>query len=345
MELGKPQLRQRGRASVDALANINRALAGISKQIDRDIDTANLSLDPSADIDTLTEEIESALSGSAAHGTQRIVREWHARNHGPLAVAAIDEIRAELEPVLARTLEGPASLTLNPDMAEPDYWQNVWFHRTEGGWDGHPYMGYVHGEIVHKQMVDRIFPGGIFKQRRFVAESAPHEAYGKILDKGCSSGHFTQALTESYPDAKITGVDLSARMLEHAYRTANDSGWDWDLHQVPAESTGLPNDTFDLVASYILFHELPAAAISAVLEEAYRVLAPGGDLLMSDVTRYADLGPLEKWRADSAARLGGEPYWRESANLDLAQLAKNAGFEDVRAERIYPHILFGKKPV
>ena len=29
----------------------------------------------------------------------------------------------------------------------PDYWSNVWFHRTAGGWDASEYHGYVHAQI------------------------------------------------------------------------------------------------------------------------------------------------------------------------------------------------------
>jgi hypothetical protein len=53
---------------------------------------------------------------------------------------------------------------------------------------------------------------------------------------GCSSGHFTTALAEiCSKDHRYRPV---GRMIEHAYRTANANGWDWDLYQ-PAEETGL----------------------------------------------------------------------------------------------------------
>ena len=220
---------------------------------------------------------------------------------------------------------GPARLTLDPGLVAPDYWQGVEFHRTSPGWDGHDCMGFVHGEIIHRKMVDRMYPGGIFRQRRAVAGMAPRDDYKRILDMGCSSGHFTAALADAYPRAKITGVDLSRRMLEHAWRTANVNGWDWDLYQRAAEATGFADTSFDLVASYIILHEMPADAIRATFAEALRLLEPGGDMLMSDVTRYADLDRLAAWKADRSAKFGGEPFWREFASLDLGRSRARGG--------------------
>ena len=82
----------------------------------------------------------------------------------------------------------------------------------------------------------------------------------------------------------------------------------------------------------------------AVFREAYRLLVPGGDMLMSDVARYADLDAISSWKADSAARFGGEPHWRESASLDLAQLAREVGFANAKASGHYPHVLIASKP-
>ncbi|MEP3225583.1 MAG: class I SAM-dependent methyltransferase [Parasphingorhabdus sp.] len=345
MELQDPKLKQRGRASVNFLAQMGMAVAPVRDELNADIarlvDQDNLP----DDLDARDTAITSALAQSTAFATQRLMGDWHGRSHGKVAIEAFQEIQTDLQPILDATTHGPATLTLDPQMEAPAYWEGVHFHRTTGGWEGHEHMGYVHGEIIHKKMVARFFPGGIFEQRRKIAQMAPQDHYDKILDMGCSSGHFTTALAEIYPDAEITGVDLSARMLEHALRTANANGWNWKLYQQPAENTQFADDSFDLVASYILLHEVPSDAIRNIFAEAFRVAKPGGDLIMSDVTRYADLDKLSAWKADRGAKYGGEPHWRESASLDLAEIAREAGFVDTSAEGIYPHIVRGRKPI
>ena len=148
-----------------------------------------------------------------------------------------DEVREEIEPLLKKLDEGGSTLEANPEMEAPLYWEGVDFHRTAGGWDEHDYQGFIHADIVHSRLVNKNFPGGIFKQRKMISEVPPKDHYDRILDMGCSTGHFTRALAETYPDAEIHGVDLSLRTLEQARRLANANGWSWHLYQRPAEDT------------------------------------------------------------------------------------------------------------
>lgn len=343
MSILEPRLRQRGRAATDFITSLGSAARPLWARIDADL--ADAGIEPSSlpdDLDQRAAVIEQALSQSRAFRTSELVSEWHARHHGPDATEAFEEVvKADL---LHVSQAGPASLTLSPNIVPPAYWQDIDFHRTLGGWDGHRMAGYIHGEIIHRRMVNRAFPGGIFRQRLSVAQSAPSDHYGRIIEFGTSTGHFTHALQEAFPKADICGVDLSARALEHAARIADAHGFNWQLFQCAAENTGFADDSFDLAASYILLHEMPVPAIYALFAEAFRLLRPGGDLLMADVTRFADMNRLSVWKADHGARFGGEPYWRESASLDLAQVARDAGFEKVSAAGLFPHVVQGRKP-
>ncbi len=344
-----PQFKQRGRASMKFLTHLFRGSDKLRRKADADI--AELAGEVSTLPENLNERarlLDKKTQSSSAVRVKRLIGDWHARNHAAIATQAFEEFQPEIEKELSDLENGPASLFLDKDLKAPAYWKNVEFHRTEGGWDGHEYAGYIHGELIHRKMVNDLFDGNIFQMRKKVASRAPKEEYKRILDMGCSTGHFTVALAESYPSAEIVGVDLSQRALEHCHRVANAKKLPWKLYQRPAEKTGFDANSFDLVASYILLHEVPARIIKALFKEAYRVLEPGGDLLMSDVTRYADMDKLSVWKADNAARFGGEPHWRASASLDLGELAREVGFVDVTARgdapMAYPHVVQGRKP-
>lgn len=338
------QLRQRGRAAVDFLGHLSVASRPLGPKVDAHLASSQISAASLPDdLDERARIIEATLADAPAYRTRELVSEWHARHHGPDCTEAFEAL-ADAGGV-PNVPDGAATLQLNPDLAPPAYWNGVDFHRTTGGWEGHEMAGYIHGEIIHRRMVDRSFPGGIFRQRRAVAAMAPREHYDRIIDLGASTGHFTMALQEVYPHAEIWGVDLSARALEHCQRVANSNGYGWKLFQCAAEATSFHADSFDLAASYILLHEIPAPTIRDLFREALRLLRPGGDMIMSDVTRYADIDKLSAWKADHGARFGGEPYWRESASLDLAALAREVGFADVEAGGIYPHVVQGRKPL
>lgn len=339
-------LNQRGRASMDFLVHLSRGLQDISGRVQSDIE--EIAPDPAQLPDDLDEREDvlggALLKNSRAFRVQNLAGNWHSKYHGRIAREAFEEIQDKIEPRFDEFDNGPTTLEADETFAAPEYWDGVNFHRTEGGWDRHPHQGYIHGELIHRKMVEALFPGGIFKQRKMIAEMAPRESYNRVLDMGCSTGHFTLALAETYPNAEIVGVELSLPLLQHTRRIANSRGFAWRLYQRPAEATRFDEGSFDLAASYILLHELPEKIIRAVFAEAFRVLEPGGDMIMSDVTRYADLDKISEWKADRGARYGGEPYWRESASLDLGAVAIEAGFENVTAEGVYPHVVQGRKP-
>jgi 2-polyprenyl-3-methyl-5-hydroxy-6-metoxy-1,4-benzoquinol methylase len=344
----KTQLQQRGRAELAFVAELGLVGAHLKRAVRKDIEARGLK--PEAlprDLDERDAQIETALRDSRAFQNYRMLHGWGLNNLTRAAFDAFEANRAVLEPQLNQPPSGPATLTVPEHVEIPTYWHN-WFHNTTGGWDGHPYMGFIHGELIHRWVVGATFPGNIFKQREDAASEAPRKRYRRILDMGCGTGHYTRALTSKFPDAEIWGSDCSIRELEYALRVANDNGWAWRLHRVPNENTGLPAAHFDLVTSYILLHELPVDAIRATFREAFRLLEPGGDMLMADVTRFSEMDPVAVWQQDWAARREVEPFWRESATLDLRQAAQEAGFVDVASYGLgamkYPWIVRGRKP-
>lgn len=342
------ELRQRGRASVDFLADLGSFGGGLRPVVDQQMSERGLEPEAMAeDLDERLEQVERVMADSAPFFASTQLGEWLSGRHGDAATEAFEEIRDDVLPELERLQQGPATLERRIDDV-PDYFRGVEFHRTRGGWDGHPYQGFIHGELIHKKYVAKNYPGDIFGQRRRILEELPRSNYRKIFEMGTSSGHFTVPLQETFPDAELWGCDLSATMLEQAQRVANEHGWNWHLLQVPAEDTGLPDASFDLVASFILLHELPDAAIRAVFREAFRLLEPGGDLIMSDVRPFRDMDRLTEWRAYYLAVHGGEPYWRDAATIDLAALAEEVGFVDAKSYGLeplrYPWVTVAHKP-
>ena len=107
----------------------------------------------------------------------------------------------------------------------------------------------VHGELIHRKLVARNFGGDIYDQRRGFLDALRRDHYPRILELATSSGNLTVALSRRFPQADVTGLDTSLRMLEQAQRVGNALGHAWTLVQRPAESTGFADASFDLVAA------------------------------------------------------------------------------------------------
>jgi len=146
-----------------------------------------------------------------------------------------------------------------------------------------------------------------------------------ILDLGCGVGMSTVALQEAFPEAEVTGLDLSPYFLAVAqYRTEQHPAAPRWRHAA-AEATGLPAASCDLVSAALMFHELPQAAAEQIVREARRVLRPGGHLALLDMNPrspvYAQMPPYILTLLKST-----EPYLDQYFALDFTATLPAAGF-------------------
>ncbi len=342
-------LAQRGRALIDFEVSARHAATQLHQFIEADLAAKGITADTlPEDMDSRHRLIEDAQADSPLYQARALLGEWCSKQHGRAAEEAFEQVADVLIPALEALRDGDTTITVH-EFPPPRYWSEVWFHRTHGGWDGNPYNGFIHGELVHKKYVAKIFPGDIYGNRRSILQQLPRDYYETILEIGTSSGHHTVAIADVFPDARIIGIDPSLRMLEQAQRVGNERGSAWDLHVGMGEDMPMFVDaSVNLVTAYAVHHEIPPKVIPGIFREAFRVLKPGGDMVMADVARTKELDRMVAWRFDWAATWGGEPFWRATAALDLELLARDAGFVDVRGYYPNPgrdpYVIYGRKP-
>jgi ubiquinone/menaquinone biosynthesis C-methylase UbiE len=84
-------------------------------------------------------------------------------------------------------------------------------------------------------------------------------------------------------DVDLVGIDLSFDMLAIAGRRARLLGLDVDLRVADGQALGLPDSSFDTVVATLFLSTVPDPR--RAIAEAWRVLRPGGRLLLLDHVR------------------------------------------------------------
>ncbi len=147
----------------------------------------------------------------------------------------------------------------------------------------------------------------------------------RIVDLGCGVGMSTLTLQDIYPQAQITGIDLSPYFLAvAAYRASKAQNINW--LNVAAEATGLPDNSCDLVSACLVFHELPATAAQDIIIEARRILSPGGHLAIMDMNPQSEI--FTKMPPYILTLLKStEPYLDQYFALDIEKTLIESGFK------------------
>ncbi|MDX2223064.1 MAG: class I SAM-dependent methyltransferase [Rhodospirillaceae bacterium] len=234
-----------------------------------------------------------------------------------------DKYAAELD---AYDQKGPGKVEWNPDFRAPDYAKQP-IHIQPGGYDGDPIAGYwyyqgTHSFFIGKNTQDEGHLG--------CANAARPPADGqvkRILDIGCSVGQITVGLKERFPNAEVWGIDTSAPMVRYAHKRAVDLNVDLNFSQRNAEATGWPDGHFDMITSYILFHEVRNDRIPVILKEVFRLLRPGGTFSIFDFPYDVKaLPPFMRYFFDIDGKDNCEPYAMDFVTMDFTGTLKRTGF-------------------
>jgi ubiquinone/menaquinone biosynthesis C-methylase UbiE len=149
--------------------------------------------------------------------------------------------------------------------------------------------------------------------RRISEISAAHKGE-RVLDVGCGGGYLSRLLASAVGDeGRITGIDPSATAIEYARRKAPGN---CEFVVGVAQHLDRPDESFDLVTSTLAVHHIPEEARPAAFKEMYRVLRPGGRLLVADFR--PDKDRLNLHARGRAMRHGGA--------IPLDDLVNAAGF-------------------
>ena len=158
----------------------------------------------------------------------------------------------------------------------------------------------------------------------------------RVLELGCGTGNLTLALARR--GARVVAIDWNAEMMAVAREKLAGVEPRVELCEMAAVEIGdrFAPESFDAVASTLLFSEMSADEQTYVLKAALRLLVPGGRLVVGDEVRPRGAGQ-RLLHACARLPLAVLTYVLTQTTThevdDLAGMIRRAGFEVVAETR------------
>jgi len=231
--------------------------------------------------------------------------------------------------------------------AYPSYYVQNFHHQTNG------YLSDQSANLYDLQ-VELLFGGSADAMRRRILAPLKQSlrAFGavppwqvRVLDIACGTGRTLKAIRATLPQASLFGVDLSPAYLRKANQLLSQVPGELpQLAQANAEELPYRDNYFHALTCIFLFHELPPEARQQVIEQAFRVLQPGGSFIICDSIQVSDSPELEP-AMDGFHETFHEPYYKHYMRDDLVARLEKAGFQDIATEvHFMSKYLIARKP-
>ena len=143
---------------------------------------------------------------------------------------------------------------------------------------------------------------------RVVLSHLDYDGDGKILEVGCGSGALAIRAALTWPKAKVIGVDYWGAVYNYSKMLCEKNAASEGVASHCVFQQDFPDESFDVVISNYVYHNVMGADMQKLLLESLRVLKKGGVFALNDDMKPKLYGDME----------------------DFAQKLRDMGYEDVR---------------
>ena len=174
----------------------------------------------------------------------------------------------------------------------------------------------------------RLARGGYWRaDYRSVMKEIERFQPANLIDIGCGPGGFLCAVQKRFPDIQLNALDLSEEMVRETQERLGPSAVAivGDSEHMPLESV-----RYEIVTCNMSIHHYPHA--QDAVNEMYRILKPGGTLLLNDMDCASPIRALANW---AFPRLPGGDV-RMYTRREISQMIQEAGFERWYYRKISP---------
>ncbi|MCI4643459.1 MAG: class I SAM-dependent methyltransferase [Hyphomonadaceae bacterium] len=241
-------------------------------------------------------------------------------------VREVDRRRVSRSGVEVR--QGPGA---DPERYPAYYRQN--FHYQTDGWLSDD------SARLYDHQVETLFTGAGDAMRRMALAEISRELKGRdqravrLLDLACGTGRFTAQILRTFPKLRASALDLSPNYTARARKAL--APWPQvDVMEGAAEALPLEDESFDLIVSVYLFHELPVKIREKAIAEAARILKPGGLFIVADSLQFGDTEGLDPF-LEYFPEGFHEPYYKQFLGWDFEPVMRATGFQPERLETAF----------
>jgi SAM-dependent methyltransferase len=237
----------------------------------------------------------------------------------------------------ALSAQNAATLQLDPAVSQPRYMAAVDIHCMPGSYHTSHFPGDVTAGanydcgifVTTGGALGKFNDGGGQALVQWIKAERPGWVPRRVLDIGSTVGHNIVPLALAFPDTEFYAVDTAEPVLRYGHARAQAMGaTNIRFIQMNCEDLSRFEDGFfDWVQTTMFLHETSGKALPKMMQEFYRVLAPGGLLMHVEQPQYTDAMPLyEQFIRDWDAFNNNEPFWSSMHGIDMDQAMLDAGF-------------------